>query len=193
MYAGVTAATCNELYPTNRPIEIPNTTELCNSFFVVRYNNTVRASVATFEVVRPSSGTKLARVNNFHPDRRVNNPVFPSLYTQSGYDKGHMTPAGDANTPEEMSETFAMTNMTPQEPTLNRVSWRELEEYIRHAVNKTNVATKVATIAVYDKSTTNFGIPVPTGYFKVAYFASGTEVYYADNIVNSKVSRAPLS
>ena len=53
-------------------------------------------------------------------------------YKGSGYDRGHLAPAGDmAWSKKAMSESFFLTNMSPQVPGLNRGMWRILEEQIR--------------------------------------------------------------
>jgi endonuclease G len=53
-------------------------------------------------------------------------------YRNSGYDRGHMAPAGDfKRSREAMSETFLLSNMTPQRPSLNRGMWERLEEQVR--------------------------------------------------------------
>ena len=58
------------------------------------------------------------RTENFRPD-----PAVPSGsaqlndYKNSGYDRGHLCPAGDMTFNEQaMSETFYLSNMSPQEP-----------------------------------------------------------------------------
>jgi len=53
-------------------------------------------------------------------------------YKGSGYDRGHLAPAGDMTwSKKAMSESFFLTNMSPQVPALNRGMWRILEEQIR--------------------------------------------------------------
>ena len=53
-------------------------------------------------------------------------------YKGSGYDRGHLAPAADmAWSKKAMSESFLLTNMSPQVPALNRGMWRILEEQIR--------------------------------------------------------------
>ena len=52
-------------------------------------------------------------------------------YKGSGYDRGHLAPAGDmAWSKKAMSESFFLTNMSPQVPGLNRGMWRMLEEQV---------------------------------------------------------------
>jgi endonuclease G len=59
--------------------------------------------------------------------------VFTKDYTNSGYDRGHMAPAGDAvATQQAMDETFLLTNIAPQiGPGFNRQYWAYLEKFCR--------------------------------------------------------------
>jgi endonuclease G len=59
--------------------------------------------------------------------------VFTKDYTSSGYDRGHMAPAGDAvATQQAMDETFLLTNIAPQVgPGFNRQYWAYLEKFCR--------------------------------------------------------------
>lgn len=170
---------CNEFWPVGKPVFVPNTIELCNSFYVSVYNPKTRAVIMTSEILAPS-GLKVKRSNNFHSDSRVSNPVIPKDYNKSGFDRGHMVPAGDAPTISAMSETFLMTNMTPQAPMLNRGNWKELEESIRHQVNSSRRPVYVITGAIYSDKSLSTNVPIPSGYFKVVYF-SPIVIYYADN------------
>lgn len=55
-----------------------------------------------------------------------------SHYRQSGYDRGHMAPAGDFQFGQP--DTFTLTNACPQHPTLNRTLWNRLEQWVRRVV-----------------------------------------------------------
>lgn len=60
-------------------------------------------------------------------------------YSGSGYDRGHMCPSGDrTKTVSDNSSTFLMTNMIPQAPTNNQVTWASLESYCRTLANQGN-------------------------------------------------------
>jgi endonuclease G len=80
------------------------------------------------------------RQNNFRPDPALPTDwyhVKPSDYTNSGYDRGHMTPSEDrGKTVADNSATFLMTNIIPQAPDLNRGPWAYLEDYCRDLVTK---------------------------------------------------------
>ena len=53
-------------------------------------------------------------------------------YRGSGFDRGHMAPAGNnKSSPEAMSDTFFMSNMCPQSPECNRGHWAKLEKHVR--------------------------------------------------------------
>ncbi len=70
---------------------------------------------------------------SFKPDPTVDGgTALPSDYTRSGYDRGHLAPAGDFKFSQRMmTETFLMSNITPQAPQFNRGIWKELEEQVR--------------------------------------------------------------
>jgi endonuclease G, mitochondrial len=66
--------------------------------------------------------------------------VTPDDYTGSGFDRGHMCPHADRAATEEMSQsTFAMTNIIPQSPAVNRHAWERLESYCRDLAEQGNV------------------------------------------------------
>jgi endonuclease G len=62
-----------------------------------------------------------------------------SSYTNTGFDRGHMCPSEDRdlNTTDNAA-TFLMTNMMPQSPNLNRVTWVALENYCRTLMDSGN-------------------------------------------------------
>ncbi|MBW4476884.1 MAG: DNA/RNA non-specific endonuclease [Tolypothrix brevis GSE-NOS-MK-07-07A] len=58
--------------------------------------------------------------------------VVTGDYTNSGFDRGHMTPSADrTNTIPNNSATFLMTNIIPQAPDNNQGVWARLEDYAR--------------------------------------------------------------
>ena len=62
-------------------------------------------------------------------------------YRGSGFDRGHMAPAGDFKDDQgEMNQTFTLSNMSPQLPKFNRQTWRGLETKVRKMVHDTGEA-----------------------------------------------------
>lgn len=55
-----------------------------------------------------------------------------SDYTGSGFDRGHLCAAADCFTQKSVEDSFFMTNIVPQVPSLNRGLWKKLEEHVRN-------------------------------------------------------------
>ncbi len=73
-----------------------------------------------------------SRSDKFYYDPDIEGCATPQDYTGSGYDRGHMAPAGDMKWDREaMEETFCMTNILPQDGALNRGTWKKIEEKCR--------------------------------------------------------------
>jgi endonuclease G len=185
------ASPCDQFYPNGKEIVVPNTTVLCNSFFAIVYDDARNANVFSTEIAQERV-KKTPRTDDFRPDKRIADSPTHADYTNSGYDRGHMVPAANADDPNEMSDTFLMTNMTPQLPSVNRIAWKNREERVRSVPFKW-----VVTGAHYSKNPKLVGkskVPVPDFLYKVAFFESGNvAVYIVDNLVpKSQVSTMKL-
>lgn len=91
-------------------------------------------------------------------------------YSRSGYDKGHMAPAGDMTwNKTAMKESFYFTNICPQHPGLNRGVWKNLEEKIRDRARKDSCVLVVCgpLAGKNDKTIGKNKVKVPHGFFKV--------------------------
>ncbi len=72
------------------------------------------------------------RANKFLADDNVPGSADPFDYNYSGYDRGHMAPAGDMKWDKRANaESFYMTNIVPQVKALNTGAWKKLEEKCR--------------------------------------------------------------
>ncbi|MFH0761448.1 MAG: DNA/RNA non-specific endonuclease [Bacteroidota bacterium] len=91
-------------------------------------------------------------------------------YKGSGYDRGHLCPAADMSFSEEaMSETFYMSNMSPQDPSFNRGIWKSLEEQVRNWASLYD-SLYVITGPVLTSNKDTIGpneVSVPKYYYKV--------------------------
>jgi len=113
---------------------------LTKKHFVILYDTTTLvpewvAYHLTAENVQGSAN----RQDDFRPDPDLPEGKRSELsdYKNSGYDRGHLAPAADFKRSEEaMSETFFLSNMAPQRPNLNRMSWSHLEEEVRTLAKK---------------------------------------------------------
>jgi endonuclease G len=187
----VLASQCDDKFPQGKEVKVPNTTVLCNTFYVTVFDEAHNAAIFSSQVMQ-SAAEKVVRTNNFRPDARLKNGPRPEDYTNSGYDRGHLTPAADASTPEQMSDTFLMTNMTPQEPTVNRTPWRLLEVRVREG----GPFKWVVSGAVYSYPAKTIGknsVSVPVSYYKLVYLADGkVQAFEAENKPNSTVVESTL-
>ena len=87
-----------------------------------------------YELTKKEVLTKVAkRRDNFRKDPLVKTgSALLTDYKGSGYDRGHLAPAADmAWSVEAMSESFFLSNMSPQNPSLNRGLWAQLESKCR--------------------------------------------------------------
>lgn len=121
-----------------------------------------------------------AERGNFHDDPKANDPSS-SVYSHSGYDRGHMVPAYDMNFSEEaMSESFYMSNVTPQVPDFNRGIWKSLEGRVREWAKKERrlfvVTGPLLRQRVSEENRVKgTGPTVPRGFFKVIVDYEGGE------------------
>lgn len=86
----------------------------------------------SWELTADETDGEASRSNKFVADPDIPQSAETWDYSYSGYDRGHMAPAGDMRWDKEaMSQTFYMTNICPQVKTLNAGSWKRLEEKCR--------------------------------------------------------------
>jgi endonuclease G len=187
------AGSCDYLYPRGKLIAVPGATELCNDEYVAVYDTKNKANIFSAERF-DANHALIPRKDAFRPDTRIDPKQRAELkdYLNTGYDRGHMAPAADMSTSKQMSESFLLTNMTPQSKVLNEQKWRLLEEHVR----KTSTGlTYVLTGALYH-STKTVGvdkIPVPSAYYKCIWYVTGVnECFLADNQDGASVNQVTL-
>ena len=112
------------------------------------------------------------RSGAFHADELLPPGVpgpRPRDYARSGFERGHMCPAGDRTATEAANEeTFVMTNMQPQRHALNAGPWEGLERFERGLAAAGQQVFVVAG-GVFDDQpeTLASGIAVPRATFKI--------------------------
>lgn len=93
-----------------------------------------------------------------------------SDYNYSGYVKGHLTPAADMKINQTaMSESFYMSNISPQSASFNSGIWKKLEDIVRSwALSKGEIY--VVTGGILNNSKGHIGInkvSIPSEYYKI--------------------------
>ncbi len=80
----------------------------------------------------------VSRQNSFAPNDHLPSgwyQVTSTSYSNSGFDRGHMCPSADRTTSlDANNSTFFMTNIVPQAPRNNQITWAGLENYCRDSL-----------------------------------------------------------
>jgi endonuclease G len=134
------------------------------------------------------------RTEDFRPDSQVaTGSSTLADYRRSRFDRGHLVPAADmAFDSVAMSETFLMSNISPQEPGFNKGVWRELEELTRDWA-KRNKHLYVATGPVLTQPIQFWlgesQVAVPPSFYKVLLDLNEPEVKAIGFIVPNQISK----
>lgn len=116
---------------------------------------------------------RFRRTQDFRPDLKVTTQSAQlSDYRGSGYDRGHLVPAGDFKWDSVgMSETFYMSNMSPQIREFNAGIWERVESTVRGWARRKGQLV-VYTGPVLDSIRGRIGknqVSVPRAFYKVVY------------------------
>ena len=149
---------------------------LTGRYFTIGYSWYFRQAKWVLEIINPNSRFEweVERRDNFRPDVRIPRRFRAGLkaYKSSGYDRGHLVSSANQDELEiQNSETFLLSNMSPQKPDLNRRMWRDLEIAVRKLNERRNILeTYVLTAPVFyfdqkietiGDETEKYGIDVP--------------------------------
>lgn len=124
---------------------------------------------------------KAKRSGDFRADKAVvTKSADPSDYKGSFFDRGHLAPAADMSfSLQAMSESFYMSNMSPQRPEFNRGIWKTLEEKVRlFAEFHGDLYVVSGPVFDYTKPVVTIGknkVAVPDKYYKVLLDANAAK------------------
>ena len=152
---------------------------LFNRHYVLGYSYYFRQAKWALEIIDPDK-SDVERADNFRPDYRIPQMFRADLveYRGSGYDRGHLVASANQIEREiQNSETFLLSNMSPQEPKFNRDIWKDLEHAVRQLdARKTILETYVicGPLFYFDTAVNIIGasdangvtLPIPHAYFK---------------------------
>jgi endonuclease G, mitochondrial len=135
------------------------------------------------------------RSDDYRPDFQIST-ISAQLedYRGSGYDRGHLCPAGDMKlNPTSMSESFYLSNMSPQDKDFNAGIWNTLEDRVRKwalTSERIYVVTGGVLTSNNGKIGSN-GVSIPKYFYKVIYDPRGPGKMIAFLIPNEN-SEKPL-
>lgn len=157
-------------------------TELCSNHFAVYYSKVSKTPLVVVEklnayAIADAKGEE--RTDNFYPDPRLKREDSASLddYKKSSHpatevDRGHMSPAANAVDELSMNQTFALSNMVPQNPTNNRKIWSKLESDVRKYVSRAAGNVYVYTGPIHQGPVLKLGkgeVWMPSHLFKMVF------------------------
>lgn len=158
----------------------PTDRVLCYDAFAILHSGESKTAVFVAEKLNQASvaDTDEKRTNRFYPEARLRSAERATLedYKGSGYDRGHMAPAGDMPTAQAMAQSFSLANMVPQAPEHNRGVWaKSVEAATRKYAARASGDVYIITGPVFEpniEQSPSIGagrVRVPKYLFKLVY------------------------
>lgn len=150
------------------------TKEICFLDYAVLHSGVTKTPLwAAEHLTKKGLAKQVERDDDFHAELSLPKDQRAELedYSGSGYDRGHLAPAGDMTSDKAMRESFSLANMTPQLPVHNRGLWSSIEKKTRDLATKRG-ELYVVSGAIFAGSSIkriNKRVFVPTSYFKAVY------------------------
>ena len=116
-------------------------------------------------------------------------------YKKSGFDRGHLCPAGDRRyTKEAYNETFLTSNISPQEHQFNAGIWNSLEQKVRYWARKYD-GIFVITGGILKGHMKTIGterVSVPNQFYKILIDNNSNKTKMIAFLMPHKNSKKPL-
>jgi len=148
--------------------------------YTVSYNPAMRIpNWVAWHLTDSHTGGKVKRSGiTFHADEDVPEPRVDTYdYMRSGFDRGHMCPAGDNRWSQlAMEQSFLMTNVCPQNPALNSGLWNTIEVQCREWAKRYGDVYIVCGPIYFNQKHKTIGknkVQVPEAFFKVVLCMDG--------------------
>ena len=206
--AGEGFAACPQFFANGRPPVVafrPTDRALCYDAFAILHSGESKTAVFVAEKLNQASiiDADEKRTNRFFADSRLRSAERATLedYKGSGFDRGHLAPAGDMPTAQAMAQSFSLANMVPQAPEHNRGVWaKSVESATRRYAARATGDVYVITGPVFLPSiagSPSIGagqVHVPRYLFKLVYDqkANRAWAYWQENDNATRASK-PIS
>jgi endonuclease G len=192
------AGGCPQFSPGGRAPIVANakmrasTQQLCYSDFAVLHSGVTHGPLWSAEHLTAEhmdDARDNTRTNRFFVDKKLppGDSATLSDYKKSGYDRGHMSPAGDRWDKKGMAESFSLANVVPQNPSNNRRIWSRIEQSVRRLVEQSGDAYVVTGPLFSGRQLQTIGesrVLVPTQLYKVVYLP-GRDLAFAVVVENT--------
>lgn len=181
-----TGAVTDESDSLNYLLKEKNSANKNESFYALSYNSRKgHANWVSWHVTYADVSGNTPRQDNFRENTNLPFQWFRATdvsYNGSGFDRGHMCPSADrVSSVDANSSTFLMTNMVPQAPRNNQITWASLEDSCRKLVQAGNELYIIAgtygeggsfTTSNFTTTICNGKISVPANLWKVVLVLS---------------------
>lgn len=201
-------AACANLFPAATPLDLRRLPEpwrpfgLCSNSFAVIYSGLTRTPLLVVERLTAhqlSDASDERRSNEFFADPRLPQDARAELrdYAGSGLDRGHLAAAGDQPDAASMTQSFALSNIVPQDPAHNRKTWAKIEADVRKFARRAGGDVFVFSGPLFNGQMKTIGfnrVWVPSHLFKLVYDERSGRAW-AYIVENTATARAapPLS
>lgn len=139
---GGSFAECRQMFPPAGAIDVSRVdgkwrpVALCSNHFAVLYSGLSKTPLVVAERLNREQMAQALdepRTEEFFPDPRLSRASRAELadFRGSGLDRGHLSAAANAPDREAMAQSFALSNMVPQDPHNNRKVWSKIESDVR--------------------------------------------------------------
>lgn len=198
---------CSAQYLDGAPPKIVNprlaksTQHLCAAGHATLHSGIARTAIYTAQYLSPGrikAAKAVDRSDYFFEDKRIPSNQRASLadYKGSGYDRGHLAPSADMGSPASEAQSFALSNIIPQDPGNNRTVWAAVEKGVRALARHRPVYVITGPLWL-ERNIARIGGPhgvmVPTHLYKVVFDpaahneAGGASAYFIENQSDRKV------
>lgn len=166
--------------------------------FVVNYNTSrLIPNWVAYELTADEVAGEVPRAKGFSMDLDYKDrQAMREDYSNTGWDKGHMAPAGDMKWSQTaMFESFFLTNICPQNHELNGKDWHNLEKYVREWAVKYGSVWVVCGPYVYANIYGTIGerkVVVPDGFFKAVLRKDGNDYKAIAFVFENNANRQPV-
>ena len=164
------------------PLPLKNTSEqiIYRKGYTASYNKDTKIPnwVAWHLTAEHAKGTLPRPGNAWHEDLQVPSPrASLEDYRRSGWDRGHMCPAGDNKwDADAMYESFLFTNCCPQNANLNSGEWNQIEIRCRQWAEKYGDIYIVCGPILFRQEHQTIGpnkVVIPEAFFKIVLCLKG--------------------
>ncbi|WP_298842388.1 DNA/RNA non-specific endonuclease [uncultured Salinicola sp.] len=188
---------CTHMFPGGIPPRIvnpeyanaitPKYDEVCYRAFALGHSGLTRTAIWSSEVLDPQRmkmASGIDRDSSFEADPQIAEDRRSELddYRRSGYDRGHLAPSADMPSREAQQESFRLSNIVPQEGSMNGGVWRELEMNVRREAWKGKVYVTTGPIFENANKALRKRVLVPTALYKAMFTVDkGAVVFVISN------------